>query len=96
MRRLRPRPSRAPRTARDEGMAMMVVVCCFMLAAGLSVGLLGVLFSELTPTTYEREAARTITGSQAGLQVGLCRERGCNRNKLSSLLGDLRGLCGGR
>jgi hypothetical protein len=52
-------------------MAMMVVVCCFMLAAGLSVGLLGVLFSELTPTTYEREAARTITGSQAGLQVGL-------------------------
>jgi hypothetical protein len=56
-------------------MAMMVVVCCFMLAAGLSVGLLGVLFSELSPTTYEREAERTIAGSQAGLQVGLAAVR---------------------
>jgi hypothetical protein len=54
---------------------MMVVVCCFMVAAALSVGLLGVLFNELTPTTYEREAERTIAGSQAGLQVGLAAVR---------------------
>ncbi len=50
---------------------MLVVVCCFMVAGGLSVALLGVLFSEVQPTSYERESERTIAGSQAGLQVGL-------------------------
>jgi len=54
---------------------MLVVVCCFMVASGLSVALLGVLFSEIQPTNYERESERTIAGSQAGLQVGLAAVR---------------------
>jgi hypothetical protein len=55
----------------DAGVAMVFVVCALVMAMIVTVGLLGALFSEMGPTTYERKSERTIAGSQAGLQVGL-------------------------
>jgi len=63
IRRLRPRD--------DRGMAMFFVLACMVVTTVLTVGLLGVLFSELLPTAYERKSERTIAGSQAGLQAGV-------------------------
>jgi len=55
----------------DSGVAMFFVIACMVISAGLTVGLLGVLLSELVPTAYERKSERTIAASQAGLQTGL-------------------------
>jgi len=50
---------------------MVFVICALVMTMIVTIGLLGALFSELGPTTYERKSERTIAGSQAGLQVGL-------------------------
>jgi hypothetical protein len=50
---------------------MLFVVACMLVTSALVVGLLGVLFGELLPTSYERKSERTIAASQAGLQAGL-------------------------
>jgi Tfp pilus assembly protein PilX len=62
--RLRPRDE-------DTGIAMFFVLTCMLVTSVLTVGLLGVLLSELAPTAYERKSERTIAGSQAGLQAGV-------------------------
>jgi Tfp pilus assembly protein PilX len=64
IRRLRPRED-------DGGLAMFFVLACMIVTTVLTVGLLGVLLSELLPTAYERKSERTIAGSQAGLQAGV-------------------------
>jgi hypothetical protein len=54
----------------DTGAAMLLVVMCMMVAMMLSTALLGVITSELHPTSYEAKAARTIDAAEAGLQAG--------------------------
>ncbi len=55
----------------DEGLAILFVLMCVMISMALTLGLLGVLLSELAPTVHQRKSARTIAASQAGLQAGL-------------------------
>jgi hypothetical protein len=62
--RLRPRGD-------DAGIALFFVLACLVITSVLTVGLLGVLLSELMPTAYERKSERTIAGSHAGLQAGV-------------------------
>jgi Tfp pilus assembly protein PilX len=67
----RPWPQRARRRPdRDAGAALLLVVMCMLVAMMLSTALLGVITSELHPTSYEAKAARTIDAAEAGLQAG--------------------------
>jgi hypothetical protein len=72
----------------DEGAALLLVTMLIMIAASLSVLLLGMVLAQSTPTTRERKLARTLHGAEAGLNAGLGRIRAATT---ANAMGDEQG-----
>jgi hypothetical protein len=69
-------------------MAMFVVLLSIVVATAVLVALLGVVFAELAPTSYERKATRTIAAAEAGLAAGLAAVRGASTTAGGVVTGD--------
>ncbi len=55
----------------EEGLAVLTAILFMLLAAGLSVVLLGVILSQATPVFTAQKTTRTIYAAQAGVQASL-------------------------
>ncbi|TFB87095.1 hypothetical protein E3O44_08075 [Cryobacterium algoricola] len=67
----RPRAGTHGTGAREEGVALLSAIFFMVLAAGLSVVLLGAILSQSAPALVAQKNTRTIYSAQAGLQAAL-------------------------
>ena len=64
-----------PQQERDGGVAMLAALLIIMIFGALSVLMLGVVLSQVTPTQFSEKYTRTIYAAEAGVEVTLSRIR---------------------
>jgi Tfp pilus assembly protein PilX len=57
--------------ATDEGMALLLVLMCIMIAGALSILALGMVIAQESPTFLLRKSNKAIEAAEAGLDAGL-------------------------
>jgi len=65
----------AARAGGDEGVALLLVLMCMLIATSLSMLLLGVVIAQVEPLQVQQKSTRTINGAQAGIDATLSQIR---------------------
>ncbi|MBO1750452.1 RICIN domain-containing protein [Actinotalea sp. BY-33] len=78
----------------DSGMAMVTTLIAIMLTAMLSILLLGVLLSQLVPTSFARTSSQTVFAAEAGVNavVGQIRTADSAPDVTNTVYGDTNKL----
>lgn len=65
----------AARAGGDDGVALLLVIMCMLIATSLSMLLLGVVIAQVKPLQVQQKSTRTINGAQAGIDATLSQIR---------------------